>query len=59
MPKKPFEPNFKTHPDFWSPTERIKANSLFVNRELYIQFREQDYNHVSIDVETLAKSYGI
>lgn len=59
MPKKPFEPNFKTPPDQWNPTERIKTNSYFVNRELYVQFREDFQTHVSSDVETLAKSYGI
>jgi len=59
MPKKPFEPNFKTPPDLWNPTERVKSNSYFVNRELYVQFREDFQAHVSVDVETLAKSYGI
>src|SRR3989338_1681211 len=59
MPKKPFTPNFKTHPDQWSPAERVKANSLFVNREAFIQLREEHQAHVSTDVETLAKSYGI
>ncbi len=59
MPKKPFEPNLKTPPDQWNPTERVKTNSYFVNREFYVQFREDFQKHVSSDVETLAKSYGI
>ncbi len=59
MPKKPFIPNFKTDPELYHPTEKIKANSLFVARETFVQFREDHQKHVSIDVETFAKSCGI
>ncbi len=59
MAKKPFDPNFNTNPDLWNPAERVKANSLFVNREVFVQFREDHQEHVSVDVETMAKSYGI
>jgi len=57
--KKPFEPNFRTPPSQFSRTELIKMNSLFVNREIAVQFREEHIPNVSIDVETYAKSYGI
>lgn len=59
MPKKPFEPNFRTPVDLQSKAEAVKRNQLYVDREVAFQFWEDVISGVSADVETLAKSYGI
>jgi len=56
--KKPFEPNFKTPVADFSRPEIVKGNPIFVLREMSIQFKEEQA-HVSSDVETYAKSFGI